>query len=310
MLRSQCCRWCLYWSVVSAAPRLHHVQCSSISMTTFLNALVLQWQYSGEGCVTSLPVFGQGYGLFGHCVVLLVTYNIHFHFLFYILWLLLGGLSTLRMVRIVFPSNLCPLGLADVCSIAFDPPPGGSSTVPHGWSDSSPVALWDSGSAAHAVPALPALHLPQDRWGSDPCHHQHHGYFHGQRVSDSHSSHLSAFRTTGHFRRTQYGSHSACAQRCAWSDFERHSQKPGGDVEESLSVLGATLFCFNGQVSRLIPLLFSLTFLSCIYNLSIWDDLSCEQTCLLWCSKQICPYTIKTCVLIVPLKNILTHILF
>ncbi|XP_072246576.1 protein YIPF3 isoform X1 [Leuresthes tenuis] len=39
-----------------------------------------------------------GYGLFGHCVVLLVTYNIHFHFLFYVLWLLVGGLSTLRMV--------------------------------------------------------------------------------------------------------------------------------------------------------------------------------------------------------------------
>lgn len=39
-----------------------------------------------------------GYGLFSHCVVLLITYNIHFHFLFYILWLLIGGLSTLRMV--------------------------------------------------------------------------------------------------------------------------------------------------------------------------------------------------------------------
>uniref|UniRef100_A0A673CL19 Protein YIPF3 n=1 Tax=Sphaeramia orbicularis TaxID=375764 RepID=A0A673CL19_9TELE len=39
-----------------------------------------------------------GYGLFGHCVVLLITYNIHFHFLFYVLWLLIGGLSTLRMV--------------------------------------------------------------------------------------------------------------------------------------------------------------------------------------------------------------------
>ncbi|KAF1373350.1 hypothetical protein PFLUV_G00259640 [Perca fluviatilis] len=39
-----------------------------------------------------------GYGLFGHCVVLLITYNIHFHFLFYVLWLLCGGLSTLRMV--------------------------------------------------------------------------------------------------------------------------------------------------------------------------------------------------------------------
>ncbi|XP_018518323.1 protein YIPF3 [Lates calcarifer] len=39
-----------------------------------------------------------GYGLFGHCAVLLITYNIHFHFLFYVLWLLVGGLSTLRMV--------------------------------------------------------------------------------------------------------------------------------------------------------------------------------------------------------------------
>ncbi|XP_034041011.1 protein YIPF3 [Thalassophryne amazonica] len=42
-----------------------------------------------------------GYGLFGHCVVLLITYNIHFHFLFYILWLVIGGLSTLRMVAVL-----------------------------------------------------------------------------------------------------------------------------------------------------------------------------------------------------------------
>lgn len=54
----------------------------------------------------------QGYGLFGHCVVLLVTYNIHFHFLFYILWLLLGGLSTLRMVRIGFPVKPVPAQLS------------------------------------------------------------------------------------------------------------------------------------------------------------------------------------------------------
>ncbi|KAM9808822.1 protein YIPF3 isoform 3-T3 [Syngnathus typhle] len=39
-----------------------------------------------------------GYGLFGHCVALLVSYNVHFHQLFYALWLVLGGLSTLRMV--------------------------------------------------------------------------------------------------------------------------------------------------------------------------------------------------------------------
>ncbi|CAL8360462.1 unnamed protein product [Boreogadus saida] len=42
-----------------------------------------------------------GYGLFGHCVVLFITYNIHFHFLFYGLWLLVGGLSTLRMVAVL-----------------------------------------------------------------------------------------------------------------------------------------------------------------------------------------------------------------
>lgn len=42
-----------------------------------------------------------GYGLFGHCVVLLITYNIHFHSLFYVFWLCIGGLSTLRMVAVL-----------------------------------------------------------------------------------------------------------------------------------------------------------------------------------------------------------------
>ncbi|KAM9154393.1 protein YIPF3 isoform 1-T1 [Pangshura tecta] len=42
-----------------------------------------------------------GYGLFGHCITLLVTYNIHFHSLFYIFWLVIGGLSTLRMVAVL-----------------------------------------------------------------------------------------------------------------------------------------------------------------------------------------------------------------
>ncbi|CAB1312525.1 unnamed protein product [Coregonus sp. 'balchen'] len=49
-----------------------------------------------HGMKTSGTVIG--YGLFGHCVVLFVTYNVHFHSLFYILWLVVGGLSTLRMV--------------------------------------------------------------------------------------------------------------------------------------------------------------------------------------------------------------------
>ncbi|KAL8185677.1 UNVERIFIED_CONTAM: Protein yipf3 [Gekko kuhli] len=42
-----------------------------------------------------------GYGLFGHCITLFVTYNIHFHSLFYIFWLGIGGLSTLRMVAVL-----------------------------------------------------------------------------------------------------------------------------------------------------------------------------------------------------------------
>ncbi|XP_030302903.1 protein YIPF3 isoform X2 [Calypte anna] len=42
-----------------------------------------------------------GYGLFGHCITLFVTYNIHFHSLFYIFWLVVGGLSTLRMVAVL-----------------------------------------------------------------------------------------------------------------------------------------------------------------------------------------------------------------
>ncbi|XP_053314942.1 protein YIPF3 [Spea bombifrons] len=42
-----------------------------------------------------------GYGLFGHCIVLFITYNIHFHSLFYMFWLCVGGLSTLRMVAVL-----------------------------------------------------------------------------------------------------------------------------------------------------------------------------------------------------------------
>lgn len=85
--------------------------------TAFLShtALSVRWSCSGghKTHVTSLPVCLQGYGLFSHCVVLFITYNIHFHFLFYFLWLLLGGLSTLRMVRATFhisPSSPSAVG--------------------------------------------------------------------------------------------------------------------------------------------------------------------------------------------------------
>lgn len=58
--------------------------------------------------VTWMLLFCQGYGLFGHCITLFVTYNIHFHSLFYIFWLVVGGLSTLRMVRDRQPGVLLP----------------------------------------------------------------------------------------------------------------------------------------------------------------------------------------------------------
>lgn len=76
--------------------------------------------------VTWTFLFCQGYGLFGHCITLLVTYNIHFHSLFYIFWLVVGGLSTLRMVRDRQPGVLLFLGqkkgrevLFAVCSFAW-----------------------------------------------------------------------------------------------------------------------------------------------------------------------------------------------
>ena len=42
------------------------------------------------------------------------------------------------------------------------PPPGGSAAVTDCGPDPSPGHLWLPGRAPHALPALPALHLPQD----------------------------------------------------------------------------------------------------------------------------------------------------
>ncbi|KAL3971586.1 hypothetical protein ACER0C_024935 [Sarotherodon galilaeus] len=64
-----------------------------------VSAFIYFLAYLVNAQITMLQMLSLlGYGLFGPCIVLLVTYNIHFHFLFYGLWLLLGGLSTLRMV--------------------------------------------------------------------------------------------------------------------------------------------------------------------------------------------------------------------
>ncbi|XP_034465027.1 protein YIPF3 [Hippoglossus hippoglossus] len=64
-----------------------------------VSSLIYFLAYLVNAQITMLQMLSLlGYGLFGHCAVLFITYNIHFHFLFYVLWLLVGGLSTLRMV--------------------------------------------------------------------------------------------------------------------------------------------------------------------------------------------------------------------
>ncbi|KAK7878322.1 hypothetical protein WMY93_031039 [Mugilogobius chulae] len=67
-----------------------------------VSALVYFLAYLVNAQITMLQTLALlGYGLFGHCLVLFITYNIHFHFLFFFLWLLIGGLSTLRMVLVL-----------------------------------------------------------------------------------------------------------------------------------------------------------------------------------------------------------------
>lgn len=58
-----------------------------------------------------------GYGLFGPCVVLMVTYNVHLHSLFYLLWLIVGGLSTLRMVAVILSRTVGQTPRLTVCGV-------------------------------------------------------------------------------------------------------------------------------------------------------------------------------------------------
>ncbi|XP_060704306.1 protein YIPF3 [Hemiscyllium ocellatum] len=58
-----------------------------------------------------------GYGLFGPCIVLLVTYNVHLHSLFYLLWLIIGGLSTLRMVTVLLSRTVGQTQRLAVCGM-------------------------------------------------------------------------------------------------------------------------------------------------------------------------------------------------
>lgn len=52
-------------------------------------------------------------------MVLFVTYNVHFHSLFYILWLVIGGLSTLRMVKEKWIVHVCVVSVSSFTFIAL-----------------------------------------------------------------------------------------------------------------------------------------------------------------------------------------------
>ncbi|XP_061694149.1 protein YIPF3 isoform X2 [Syngnathoides biaculeatus] len=74
-----------------------------------VSSLIYLLAYLVNAQITMLQILSLlGYGLFGHCVVLLVSYNVHFHLLFYTLWLLLGGLSTIRMVSALMSRTVGP----------------------------------------------------------------------------------------------------------------------------------------------------------------------------------------------------------
>uniref|UniRef100_A0A8C2DK93 Protein YIPF3 n=1 Tax=Cyprinus carpio TaxID=7962 RepID=A0A8C2DK93_CYPCA len=68
---------------------------------TMVAILLHGMKTSGTVILVLYTFQGLGYGLFGHCMVLFITYNVHFHSLFYFLWLVIGGLSTLRMVAVL-----------------------------------------------------------------------------------------------------------------------------------------------------------------------------------------------------------------
>jgi len=71
--------------------------------------------------ITMLQVLSLlGYALFGHCIVLGLTTLIHSqdsHILFYLLWAVIGGLSTMRMVSILVSRTMGKSQRILLCSI-------------------------------------------------------------------------------------------------------------------------------------------------------------------------------------------------
>ncbi|XP_034503794.1 protein YIPF3 isoform X6 [Ailuropoda melanoleuca] len=87
-----------YWLGVSSFIYFLAYLCNA--QITMLQMLALLGPHESSSSLSDFPLgrsVSQGYGLFGHCIVLFITYNIHLHALFFLFWLLVGGLSTLRM---------------------------------------------------------------------------------------------------------------------------------------------------------------------------------------------------------------------
>ncbi|XP_014781090.2 protein YIPF3 [Octopus bimaculoides] len=92
----------------------HQVQEGTLMGTSFLvcfsywfgaSSAIFLLSYLCNIQVTMIQVLSMlGYGLFGHCIVVFVstvTHTSHSHILFYMLWALVGGLSTARMAFVI-----------------------------------------------------------------------------------------------------------------------------------------------------------------------------------------------------------------
>ncbi|CAH1787354.1 unnamed protein product [Owenia fusiformis] len=71
--------------------------------------------------ITMLQIFSLlGYGLFGHCIVLFlgtVFHTSHDHLVFYLLWAVFGGLSTLKMISVIVPKTTGKTQRIIICSV-------------------------------------------------------------------------------------------------------------------------------------------------------------------------------------------------
>ena len=119
------------------------------------------------GSVLSVHVHMQGYALAGHCLVLLLA-TILDHMgspgPFYLMWIVFGGLTSLKMVGFVPPP---PPPHPPTCSLLHGhaAPAGGGHCVTVVEPPTRPCTVCRCGWCAHGLPALPAVCLPPDLRG-------------------------------------------------------------------------------------------------------------------------------------------------